>query len=289
MGPLAGLKVIEMAGIGPGPMCAMLLADLGAQVLRIDRTAPSGLGLPRPLSCDLLLCGRKVLPLDLKKPQAVALVLRSFEAQRSGKGQVVDAAIVDGTASLMTQFHGMAAAGLINPERGTNVTASGAPFYDVYECADGGWMSVGPIESKFLSELFRLLDIDSATCPAQMDRAEWPAMKDRLATLFRLRTRDEWARRLEGTDACCAAVLTVAEAPDHAHLKARGVYIEIDRVVQPAPAPRFSRSIPDTPIPPQPSDPARASEALQGWIDEAEIDGLMSAGVLADQRSGEKT
>ena len=313
MGPLAGIKIVELTGIGPGPMCAMLLADLGATVLRIDRPEPSDLGVPRPLRYDLLLRGRRCLALDLKHPEGKALALRLIEradaliegfrpgvterlglgpedclarnprlvygrvtgwgqegplaqaaghdlnyialagavhafgrhgqpptpplnligdfgggalylafgvvcgileAQRSGRGQVVDAAMVDGAASLMTAFFGMMAAGLGSHERGTNILDTGAHFYEVYECADGRWISVAAIEGKFYAELLRRLDIDPATMPSQqMDRDHWPEAKARLAALFKTRTRDEWCALLEGTDACFAPVLTTDEAP----------------------------------------------------------------------------
>jgi crotonobetainyl-CoA:carnitine CoA-transferase CaiB-like acyl-CoA transferase len=381
MGPLAGIKIVELTGIGPGPMCAMLLADLGATVLRIDRPEPSDLGVPRPLRYDLLLRGRRCLALDLKHPDGKALALRLIEradaliegfrprvterlglgpedclarnprlvygrvtgwgqegplaqaaghdlnyialagavhafgrqgqpptpplnligdfgggalylafgvvcgileAQRSGRGQVVDAAMVDGAASLMTGFFGMMAAGLGSHERGTNVLDTGSHFYEVYECADGRWISVAAIEGKFYAELLRRLDIDPATMPSQqMDREHWPEAKGRLATLFKTRTRDEWCAVLEGTDACFAPVLTTDEAPEHPHNKMRRTYVEIDGIVQPAPAPRFSRTVADLPIPPQP--PSRgedAATALADWLAPAEIEALRCAGTI---------
>ncbi len=379
MGPLAGLKVIEIAGIGPGPMCAMLLADLGATVLRIDRTAPSGLGFERPLRMNLLLRNRPALPLDLKRPDCIELVLRlceqadaliegfrpgvmerlglgpevclarnprlvygrmtgwgqegplsqaaghdinyialtgalhaigragapptvplnlvgdfgggslylafglmsaCWEAQRSGRGQVVDAAIVDGTASLMTQFHGMRAAGLMSHERGANFNDGGAPFYDVYACADGRYISVGPIEGKFFVDLLNRIGIDPASVPRQMDQAGWAATRAQLEETFLTRSCDEWCTLLEGTDACFAPVLTLDEAPEHPHLKARGTYVEIDGLVQPAPAPRFSRSIPETPRPPEPPDASRAEEYLADWLPAAEVAALRAGGVF---------
>jgi alpha-methylacyl-CoA racemase len=380
MGPLAGIKIVELTGIGPGPMCAMLLADLGATVLRIDRPEPSDLGVPRPLRYDLLLRGRKCLALDLKHPDGKALVLRLIEradgliegfrpgvterlglgpedclarnprlvygrvtgwgqegplaqaaghdlnyialagavhafgrhgqpptpplnligdfgggalylafgvvcgileAQRSDRGQVVDAAMVDGAASLMTSFFGMMAAGLGSHERGTNTLDTGSHFYEVYECSDGRWISVAAIEGKFYAELLRRLDIDPTTLPPQMDRDHWPEAKTQLAALFKTRTRDEWCAVLEGTDACFAPVLTTDEAPEHPHNKVRRTYVEIDGIVQPAPAPRFSRTIPDLPIPPQP--PSRGEDAATGladWLAPAEIEALRIAGTI---------
>ena len=380
MGPLAGIKIVELTGIGPGPMCAMLLADLGATVLRIDRPGPSDLGVPRPLRYDLLLRGRRCLALDLKHPDGKALALRLIEradaliegfrpgvterlglgpeaclarnprlvygrvtgwgqegalahaaghdlnyialvgavhafgrrgqpptpplnlsgdfgggalylafgvvcgileALRSGRGQVVDAAMVDGAASLMTAFHGMMAAGLGSHDRGTNILDTGAHFYEVYECADGRWISVAAIEGKFYAELLRRLDIDPATMPPQMDRERWPDAWARLAALFKTKTRGQWCELLEGTDACFAPVLTTDEAAQHPHNKARLTYVEIDGITQPAPAPRFSRSVPELPIPPQPPSRAEGAEAaLAGWLEPDEIADLQSARTL---------
>jgi alpha-methylacyl-CoA racemase len=376
-GPLAGLKIVELAGIGPGPMCAMLLADLGATVLRVDRTQPASLGIERPLRFNLLLRNRHSISLDLKSPAAVEVVLKLveeadaliegfrpgvterlglgpqaclarnprlvygritgwgqdgplaqwaghdinylaitgvlnaigradqppgiplnlvgdyaggslylatgilagvFEAQRSGKGQVVDAAIVDGAAHLATTFFGMAAAGMLG-ERGTNIADSGAYFYDVYECSDGRWITVGPIESKFLAELLRLLEIDPATLGRQMDRSTWPAARERLATVFRTRTRDEWTARLQESDACFAPVLGWAEAPSHPHLQARGTFVEVDGIAQPAPAPRFSRSVPPRPLPPAAND-ADVDAALAAWLDSSDIAALRREGII---------
>jgi alpha-methylacyl-CoA racemase len=214
---------------------------------------------------------------------AFGIVCGILEAQRSGRGQVVDAAMVDGAASLMTGFFGMMAAGLASHERGTNILDTGAHFYEVYQCADGRWISVAAIEGKFYAELLRRLDIDPATMPSrQMDGKHWPEAKQRLAVLFKTRTRDEWCALLEGTDACFAPVLTTDEAPAHPHNKLRATYVEIDGIVQPAPAPRFSRTVADLPIPPQP--PSRgedAAEALADWLDPAEIARLHTSGALS--------
>jgi alpha-methylacyl-CoA racemase len=379
VGPLAGFKIVELAGIGPGPMCAMLLADLGATVLRIDRPGGSDLGLPRPLRYDLLLRGRYSIAVDLKSaagktlalnlvdqadaliegfrpgvterlglgPQdclarnprlvygrvtgwgqdgtlaqaaghdinyislvgalhafghrgaaptpplnliadyaggalylALGVVCGILEARQSGHGQVVDAAMIDGAASLMTAFHGAIAAGLATHERGTNHLDGGAHFYNVYQCADGGWISIAPIEGKFYAELLRRLDIDPATMPPQMDRDQWPAAHARLAALFKTRTRDDWCRLLEGTDACFAPVLTSDEAQYHPHNALRATYVEIDGIVQPAPAPRFSRTRPDLPIAPQPPGPRTAAAALAPWLAADEIAALKAAGTI---------
>jgi alpha-methylacyl-CoA racemase len=379
MGPLAGVKVIELAGIGPGPMCAMLLADLGATVLRIDRREPVDLGIKRPLRFNLLLRNRLSVALDLKRPEDVALVLRLtdradalieglrpgvterlglgpdaciarnprlvygrmtgwgqdgplaraaghdinyialtgalhatgragqppsvplnllgdyaggalylafgllagiIEARGSGKGQVVDAAIVDGTAHLLTSFHGLLAMGAFREERGTNIVDSGAYFYDVYECADGEWVSVGPIEGRFHDALLAALGIDPAAIGAQMNPEAWPRGKALLAERFRTRTRAQWCELLEGTDACFAPVLRLSEAPDHPHLRARGTYVEVDGVVQPAAAPRFSRTPAATPAAPRAATPDAAEAALAGWLDPAEIARLRADGTL---------
>ena len=378
MGPLAGLKVIEMAGIGPAPMCAMLLADLGATVLRIDRQQPSGLGLPNQTTrFNIMNRSRHAIAVDLKRPEGIALVLRLveqadaliegfrpgvmerlslgpetclkrnpklvfgrmtgwgqegplaqaaghdlnyialigalhsigragqpptpplnlvgdfgggalylafgvvcalLEAQRSGKGQVVDAAMIDGAASLMTIFFALHAAGSFTMNRGENVLDSGAFFYDVYECADGKFISLACIEDKFLEEFLRRLEIDPKEMPPKMDRRRWPEAKAKLAARFKTKTRDAWCRLLEGTDACFAPVLSLAEAPSHPHNLARGTFVEVDGIVQPAPAPRFSRTPAAHPTPPE--DPGeRGIASLAQW-------GLASDEIAALKRSG---
>jgi alpha-methylacyl-CoA racemase len=379
MGPLAGVKIIELAGIGPGPMCAMLLADLGATVLRIDRRQPVKLGIERPLRYNLLLRNRKTIALDLKDPAAIELVLTLVEgadaliegfrpgvterlglgpqtclernpnlaygritgwgqdgplaqyaghdlnyiaitgvlnaigrfdqpssiplnligdyaggsmylamgllaailhAREGGAGQVVDAAIVDGTANLATTFFGMQAAGIWRDQRGTNITDSGSHFYDVYECADGKWITVGPIEDKFYLELLRLLEIDPRTLGAQLDANNWPAARALFALRFKTRSRADWTALLEHTDACFAPVLSWSEAPEHPHLKARGTFVEIDGIVQPAPAPRFSGTVPDLPTPPEAPGAATVDAALAGWLDEQQVARWKSQGTL---------
>jgi alpha-methylacyl-CoA racemase len=381
MGPLAGIRVIEFAGIGPCPMAAMMLAEMGATVLRIDRVADSDLGLPMATRFEVLKRSRPLIRLNLKCPDGVALALRLIErsdaliegfrpkvmerlglgpdiclarnprlvfgrvtgwgqdgplahaaghdlnyialtgalhsigrtggpptpplnlvgdfgggalylvvgvlaaiieARQSGKGQVVDAAMVDGASSLMTSIYGGMASGRLSGPRGTNVTDSGAYFYEVYECADGHYVSVAAIEAKFHAELLRLLEIDAASMPPQMDRARWPEAKQRLAERFRTRTRDEWCALLEGSDACFAPVLSMAEAPSHPHNRARGVFTELDGVVQPGPAPRFSRTPLGVPTPPEPSGAADLARVLADWgIDAAEVATSASNGLLA--------
>jgi alpha-methylacyl-CoA racemase len=378
-GPLSGVRIIELAGIGPGPMCAMLLADLGATVLRIDRPEPAELGLKRPLKYNLLLRSRKSIALDLKNPRAIDTVLSLItqadaliecfrpgvterlglgpevclrknprlvygrmtgwgqkgplahtaghdlsyiaitgvlhaigrrgappsvplnligdyaggalylalgvlaaiiEARTSGHGQVVDAAIVDGTASLATTFFGMFAAGMLNPDRGANATDSGSHFYDVYECEDGQWISVGPIEAKFYGVLLSVLGIDPTELGPQMDPAHWPRAKAALAAKFRTRTRDQWAQIFANTDACVAPVLRWDEAAHHPHLAARATFVEVDGIVQPAPAPRFSRTPPQKPDAPADITPENTAEALEGWATSAQISQWRGAGIV---------
>lgn len=379
MGPLTGLKIVEMAGIGPAPMCAMLLADLGATVLRIDRLQPSGLGAPVERKYDVLLRSRLAIALDLKQQPAVDLTSRLidqadaviegfrpgvmerlglgpdlclarnpklvygrmtgwgqdgplahaaghdlnyialtgalhaigrkgapptpplnlvgdfgggslylafgvmcaiFEAGRTGKGQVVDAAMVDGAASLMTSYFGHLASGLMTDRRGENMNDSGAYFYDVYECEDGLWVSLAPIEEKFHAELFQRLEIKTADLLDQWDRGAWDEMKTRLAKVFRTKTRAEWTEKLEGTDVCFAPVLAPDEVADHPHMAARQTFIEVDGVTQPAPAPRFSNHPQSTPTPPPEPSPETAVAALDGWLAEADATQLRDAGLF---------
>jgi alpha-methylacyl-CoA racemase len=365
MGPLNGLRVVEIAGIGPAPFCAMLLADMGAEVIRIDRTARGDLGLdlgsdPR---FDVLRRGRKSIALDLKKPEAVAaakkliaqadvlvegfrpgtmerlglgpedclaanpklvygrmtgfgqegpeasraghdinyialsgvlstigrkdappvpplnlvgdfgggamflafgIVAALFECGRSGKGQVVDAAMVDGAAYLSTAIHGMRALGLWRDERGSNILDSGAPWYDTYATSDGKFVAIGPVEQRFFQELLSRLQINPATFPEQFDRARWPEMRERFTEIFKSKTRDQWCAVMTGSDSCFAPVLTLSEAPLHLHNRSRGTFIDIEGVTQPAPAPRFGRSKTTIPHAP-PVIGANADEVLNGW------------------------
>ncbi|HEY3144471.1 MAG TPA: CaiB/BaiF CoA-transferase family protein [Acidimicrobiales bacterium] len=341
MGPLGGLKVIEIAGIGPGPFCGMVLADLGADVIRVDRAQNVTGGDPDLPPGDLLARGRRSVGVDLKNPEGVAVVLdlaaqadvfmegfrpgvaerlgigpddtRSrnprlvygrmtgwgqegpygpaaghdinyialagaleplgragdpptppinligdfggggmllaigllaavFEAQRSGQGQVVDAAMVDGSALLMTMTHSFRAMGMWQDERGTNLLDTGAHFYDVYETSDGQYMSVGAIEPQFYAALLQGLGLEKEELPWQHDRAHWPALKERFAAIFKTKTRDEWTAIFDGADACVAPVLTIPEAVAHPHNVERGTFVEVAGVTQPAPAPRFDRT-----------------------------------------------
>ncbi len=376
MGPLKGVKIIELAGIGPGPMCAMLLADLGATVLRIERKQAVDLGNPRPLKFNLLLRNRKAIALDLKNPDAVAMVLdlvsdadgliegfrpgvverlglgpedcfkrnpklvfgrmtgwgqegplamaaghdlnyiaitgalhsigrkgqpptpplnllgdyaggslylamgmlaAIIEARQSNKGQVVDAAIVDGTASLMTSIFGLYAGGLLSLERGTNTSDTGAYFYDVYQCSDGQWVSIAPIEGRFHSEFLKRIGINESEIGEQRDKASWAQSRKLIAACIAQKSREEWVEILEGTDSCFAPVLTMAEAPNHPHMRSRSTLIEIDGVVQPAPAPRFSRTAPNMPTPPESPN---ADLALSVWMSEERVRDWKTKGVL---------
>jgi alpha-methylacyl-CoA racemase len=374
MGPLAGIRVVELAGIGPGPFAAMLLADLGAEVLRVDRPEAA-----RPAWPTVLARGRRSVAVDLKHPDgpgvvldlvaaadalvegfrpgvaerlgigpdpclarnprlvygrvtgwgqdgpwrlaaghdidyvalagalhpigeaggppvpplnlvgdfggggmllALGVVAALLEAARSGRGQVVDAAMVDGAALLTTQFHELLAAGLWREERGANLLDGGAPFYAVYETADGRHLAVGALEPQFWAELVERLGLDPAGLPAQLDRDGWPALRERLAALFRTRTRDEWCELLAGTDACVAPVLGLAEAPAHPHNRSRGTFVEVGGVVQPAPAPRFSRTPPDPPRPPA-RPGGHTDQALADWgVAPDEVARLRAAGAI---------
>jgi alpha-methylacyl-CoA racemase len=373
-GPLAGIRVVELAGIGPAPFAAMLLADLGADVIRVDRPGEPSLPVPLPPESDLLRRGRPSVALDLKHPDGLATTLALveqadvllegyrpgvaerlglgpddclarnprlvygrmtgwgqdgplahaaghdigyvaitgalhaigraggppqvpvnlvgdfgggalylvvgvlaalLEARTSGRGQVVDAAIVDGTAHLSSLVVGLASAGLWSDQRGTNLLDTGAPFYDVYETSDGGWLAVGPLEPAFYAELLRLLDVTD-TAPDRLDPAQWPALRVLLADAFRTRTRDAWTAVFEGTDACVEPVLSYAEAPAHPHLAARGTYVEHHGIVQPAPAPRFSRTPAVLGAPPStPGADTRAALAAWGVDD---VDALIASG-----------
>ncbi len=201
------------------------------------------------------------------------------ERGRSGEGQVVDAAMVDGAASLMTMFYEWQAVGMWDGGRGTNLLDGGAPFYDAYETADGRYVAVGALEPQFYEELMQRLELDSTVLPAQYDRAGWPVLRRRIAAAFALRSRDEWSDVFADSDACVAPVLSMAEAPDHPHNIARGTFTNTGGVTQPAPAPRFSRSIPGAPEPAQP--PGQHTDALleELGFDATRIAGLRASGV----------
>jgi alpha-methylacyl-CoA racemase len=362
-GPLAGVRVIEVAGIGPGPFCAMMLADMGADVLRVDRTGPADLGLPVDPRFSVLNRGRRSVALDLKTPAAVAAVKRLvaeadalvegfrpgvmerlglgpdaclavnprlvygrmtgwgqdgpmasaaghdinyialagvlhsigrkggapvpplnlvgdfggggmylafglvcalLETRQSGRGQVVDAAMVDGAASLGAAVFGLRAMGIWNDERGDNILDSGAPWYDVYETQDGQYVAIGSIEARFYADLVRLTGLESEALPPQWDKARWGELRARLTEVFKQKTRDEWCRIMEGSDVCFAPVLSLTEAPAHPHNRARGTFVEVEGVVQPGPAPRFSRTPAAIQRPPaRPGE--HTDEALRDW------------------------
>jgi len=363
MGPLKGVKVLEIAGIGPGPFAAMMLSDMGADVLRVDRAGSVRGGDPDAPPLDVLNRGRRSIGVDLKNPDGVEALLRLVEGAdallegfrpgvmerlglgpdvclarnprlvygrmtgwgqegplahaaghdinyiavagaldgiarrgeaplaplnlvgdfggggmllafgvvcglvergQSGEGQVVDAAMVDGAAVLTTMMYGMRAMGFWNDERGTNLLDSGAHFYESYETSDGKYVSLGSIEPQFYAELLRLSGLEGEDLPKQMDRSAWPAMKERLAALFKQKSRDEWCRIMEGSDVCFGPVLSMAEAPDHPHNRHRGTFVDIAGVTQPGPAPRFSRTSPEVAGPPAHAG-QHTDEALGDW------------------------
>jgi alpha-methylacyl-CoA racemase len=359
MGPLHGVRVLEIASVGPGPFAAMMLADMGADIVRLER--PGGMGGSgswnytnrgrESYACDLKTDEGRALALRLasvadallegfrpgvmerlglgpdvllrqnprlvygrmtgygqegpmaqaaghdinyiaiagalaafrranERPMfplntlgdyggggmllAFGLVCAVLEARHSGEGQVVDAAMVDGTAILTTLFHGMRAAGLWSDQPGTNTLDGGAHFYDVYETADGGHVAVGAIEPQFYAELLRRLELDADAFP-QMEQERWPEFKQRFAAMFRAKTRAEWAEIFEHAEACVTAVYPFAEAPNHPHNRARHTFLEVPGGYQPAPAPRFSRTTAQVPSAP-PSRPNDASDqALARW------------------------
>ena len=378
-GPLAGIKVVEIAGIGPGPFCAMMLADMGAEVLRVDRTAEADIGFAGDPRKSLLNRGRRSVAVDLKNAAGIGAVKRLvagadaliegfrpgvmerlglgpdaclaanprlvygrmtgwgqdgpiahaaghdinyialsgvlhaigrhggppvpplnlvgdfggggmylafgvacalLEAGRSGRGQVVDASMVDGSASLSTAIFGLRAMGILSEERGDNLLDSGAPWYDVYEAKDGKYVAIGSLERRFYGELMRLTGLAADNQPKQWDRPQWPELRARLATVFKAKTRDEWCAIMEGSDVCFAPVLSYTEALQHPHNRARGTFVEVDGIPQPAPAPRFSRTPPAIQRPPaRPGE--HTDEALADWgFSAADIAQLRQAGAL---------
>ncbi|WP_028206088.1 CaiB/BaiF CoA transferase family protein [Paraburkholderia nodosa] len=378
-GPLAGVRIVELGGVGPVPFCCMLLSDLGADVIRIDRPPGYDGGVPGDPRFNLLNRGRRSAALDLKRPGAAAAVLKLvgkadalvegfrpgvaeklglgpdaclaanpalvygrmtgwgqdgplsqapghdvnyisltgvlhaigpadgppaiplnlagdfgggslylalgvvsalLESRRSGKGQVVDAAMVDGSASLMTLCYGLHASGYWKDQRASNRLDSGAPWYNVYETKDGRWLSVASNEARFWRNTLELLGLAVADMPDQHDTTHWLEVHERFAAIFRTRTRDEWCALAEGREVCFAPVLSMTEAPAHPHLRARGTFVERDGVVQPAPAPRFSR----TPgaIQRSPARPGEhTEEALRDWgFSAAELEALRESQVI---------
>jgi len=362
-GPLQGMKIIEIAGIGPAPFCAMLLADMGADVIRVERANTPETGFEMASRFEVLNRGRRSVAIDLKSPEGVALLKRlvekadmlfegyrpgvmerlgvgpddcwavnprlvygrmtgfgqtgpmaaaaghdinyialtgaldaigpaggppvpplnlvgdfggggmllalgllaaHVEAQRSGKGQVVDVAMVDGAALLMTSIYGFKAAGLWSGPRGSNLLDGGAPWYGVFETSDGKHVSLGSIEPRFYATFLERAGIDPASLPAQHDTAGWPELRKALERVFAGRTSQEWCRLLEGSDACFAPVLSMADAPLHPHMVERDSFVTLDGVVQPAPAPRFSRT-PSAVGRPPPRAGEHTDEVLADW------------------------
>ena len=370
MGPLSGLKIVEVAGIGPAPFAAMMLSDMGADVIRVDRLENSNGGDPAAPPSDIFNRGRRSIALNLKsagglktlldligqadavmegfrpgvaerlgfgpevcheinpklvygrmtgwgqdgpyaltaghdinyialagvlahlgregeKPTppinlvgdfggggmllAFGLVCALLEAGRSGQGQVVDAAMVDGSASLMTMVWGFKAMGMWSDDRGTNLLDTATHFYDTYECADGNFVSIGSIEPQFYAELLKHTNLEQVyvdlgePMPTQMDKAKWPEMKAHLAAIFVTKSRDEWSALLEGTDICFAPVLTMDEAAQHPHNVHRKTFVEVAGITQPAPSPRFDRTPGEIQRPP--SHPGQhTDEILSEWL-----------------------
>lgn len=375
MGPLSGFKVVEFAGLGPAPFATMLLADMGAEVLRIDRKGAPPL---LPQRYDILARGRRSAFLDLKAPLGLAAALRLvaaadvliegfrpgvmerlglgpqpclqrnprliygrmtgwgqsgpladaaghdinyvalsgvlhsvgtrasgpippvnlvgdfggggmllafgivcalLEAHGSGQGQVVDAAMTDGSALLMAMLYSLKANGLWGG-RGENLIDGGAPHYATYQCADGKWVALGALEPQFYALFLAKAGIDDADFADRHDRSRWPEMRRKLEALFRTRRRDEWCALLEGTDACLSPVLDLDEAPLHPHNQARNTFVDHDGVVQPTPAPRFSRTPGQLNVPP-PRPGEHTEAALADWgFDAREIEALKAAGAV---------
>jgi alpha-methylacyl-CoA racemase len=375
MGPLAGIKIIELAGIGPGPFCGMMLADMGAEVIRVDRTGGS-----RKRGKEVLNRGRKSIAVDLKSPEgrdvvlklcesadalfegfrpgvterlgvgpdecmarnpklvygrmtgwgqegpmslaaghdinyislagvlnaigpkggkpvpplnlvgdfggggmflAFGLVCALLEARQSGKGQVVDAAMVDGAATLMAMFFSLQGTAFSSDQRGTNMLDSGAHFYDTYETSDGKYISIGSIEPQFYALLLEKAGLDRDEFSAQMDQSRWVEYKARITEVFKTKTRDEWCSIMEGSDVCFSPVLSLTEAAQHPHNKARGSFIELEGVVQPAPAPRFSRSEATSPEGARIAGEDTTLVLQEAGFSSDEIDSLVSAGIVS--------
>jgi alpha-methylacyl-CoA racemase len=380
-GPLEGIRIVEFAGIGPGPFCGMMLADHGAEVIRIDRASGSRGGSQPVTIHDVLARGRKSIAIDLKSAEGVALARRLcasadgiiegfrpgvmerlglgpeelladnpklvygrmtgwgqygpyapyaghdinyialagalapfgraggkptppinmvgdfggggmmlafgmvaalLNVARGGEGQVIDAAMTDGTTVLMSMMHGMRTMGVWSEELGVNMLDTGAHFYDTYETADGKFVSIGSIEPQFYAELRRLAGLaDDPDFDAQHDRRAWPALKDKLTALFKSKTRAEWDALMEHTDVCYAPVLTMSEAVAHPHNAARGTFVEVGGAMQPAPAPRYSGTAVTTPEPaPMPGDHTDDVLASLG-LEAAEIARLREQGAIA--------
>jgi alpha-methylacyl-CoA racemase len=375
VGPLAGFKIIELAGIGPGPFCGMMLSDMGAEVIRVDRPGKNA-----RRNIDVLTRGRKSIAADLKTPagrdvvlklcesadalfegfrpgvterlglgpldcQAVnpklvygrmtgwgqdgpmasaaghdinyialsgalhaignkggkpvpplnlvgdfggggmflafGMVCAMLEAQKSGTGQIVDTSMVEGASTLMAMFFSMRAAGVWKDDRASNMLDGGAHFYDTYETQDGRYISLGSIEPQFYALLIEKAGLNADEFTPQMDVSRWPQYKDKLAEVFKQKTRDQWTEIMEGTDVCFAPVLSLGEVQDHPHNKARESFVELDGVVQPSPAPRFSRTVPRlTGSSRLAGEDSREVLAAAGYT-AAEIESLIEAGAIS--------
>jgi alpha-methylacyl-CoA racemase len=377
MGPLQGVKIIEVGGIGPGPFCGMMLSDMGADIVRVERKG--GLALSEP-KYDVLTRNRRSVCIDLRKSEGVEALLRMLEqvdalqegfrpgvmeklglgpevclkrnprlvygrmtgwgqqgplshaaghdinyialsgalhtfgrkgenpvpplnlvgdfggggmflafgmvcalleAQKTGTGQIVDAAMVDGSAALMAMIYGLKASGLWADKRGVNLLDGGAHFYDTYETADGKYVALGSIEPQFYDLLLKLAGIEDPEFKNQLDFTKWPALKEKISRIVKKKTRDAWCAVMEGTDVCFAPVLSLEEAPEHPHIKQRRTYTEIEGVLQPSPAPRFSRTVPQIKNPPP--NPGQDTEAVlaEFGFNTAEIQTLKAAKAIS--------
>ena len=377
MGPLSGIRVIEIKGIGPGPYAGMLLADMGADVIVVERSSTfRGLGIPA--QSDVHSRGKRSIALDLKHPQGLKALLKLvetadvlfegfrpgvaervgfgpddchavnprlvygrltgwgqhgplaqtaghdinyisitgalaaiggkdkpvpplnlvgdyaggslflvmgilaalIESRASGKGQVVDAAITDGSASLMSIFYGLQKLGLWSTDRNANLLDGAAHYYDVYETADGKYVSVGPLEPRFYALFVEKAGLDPAVFGQQAGPRDWPRLKEQLTDAIRRKTQQEWCALLEGTDACFAPVLDLLEAPQHEHNRARGIYVDVDGLEQPAPAPRFSRTACDVPDSPHAEGVDTDSVLRDAGFSDDEVATLRESGAL---------
>lgn len=382
MGPLKGIKIIELAGIGPVPLCGMMLSDMGAEVIRIDRAGghTSSITIDRPN--DILGRGRKSIRVNLKDPAGIDVIYRLLEsadaliegfrpgvterlglgpdevlarcpqvvyarmtgwgqegpmaqtaghdinyiaitgalaaignkggkpvpplnlvgdngggasllfggvlcgiieAKTSGKGQVIDAAMVDGAATLMAGIYGFRAQGIWQDDRGSNFADGGAPFYDAYECADGEYISIGSIEPQFYAQLMELggFDAEDPLFKQQFNKKNWPRCKEIMTARFKTKTRDEWCDIMDGTDICFAPVLSMAEAPNHPHNVHRKTFVERDGWMQPAPSPRFSRTVQEIQGPPPLLGADTEKVLLDNGYSQAEIDRLLANNAVA--------
>ncbi len=383
-GPLSGYRIIEIAGIGPGPFAAMMLADMGAEVIRVERAQSVKGAAPATAHWDTLLRGRKNIAIDLKNPQGVEALLQLvekadaiiegfrpgvmerlgigptecakrnpklvfgrmtgwgqdgpyaplaghdinyialagalahfarkdeapvpplnmvgdfggggmflafgvvcalLEAQKSGKGQVIDAAMIDGSATLMSMFWAMKSIGMFNENApGTNLLDTGARFYDVFQCQDGKYISIGSIEPQFYALLLEKTGLTNDPAFAkQMGPSQWPTLKAKLQDVIKQKTQAQWCAIMEGTDVCFAPVLTMTEATQHPHHIARNTFIDIAGVTQPAPAPRFSRTSPETPTPPAHAG-QHSTQILNEW-GISNINELLASGAVVDGSS----